>query len=609
MSNELIIPEFTAEDYKTSAAPYEWLYKQRNNKFLLTQLRGLMAEKAGALGVLGFKATFQAYCETMRQKEGVVDGRVTEFVDQPLELECGEYICADECVSRLDNYGFTQIVCRHPIMPTMRLINIDSGEERLEIAYRRSSTWRRIVVEKAVIASSNKILDLAAVGIFVNSDNAKALSTYLLAMEAMNYDKLPELKSVGRLGWIKSGGFSPYVEGLRFDGDVNYGHIFDSISTHGSFDAWKDAMIKLRAEKTVARIFLAASFASVLLEPCGLLPFFVHAWGGQGTGKTVSLMVAASVWANPRMGDYVSSFNSTDVGQEMLAAFLNHMPLCMDELQVQAAAGAKDFDRIIYKLCEGQGKVRGAKTGGIRKTTTWQNCILTTGEYPILSSHSMAGAVVRVIEAECTKPMSADLVGLCATIRENYGWAGPAFVKMMQIDGAAGFAKGLHESYYQKLIDTDVDAKQAGSAAIILTADALATSNIFHDNGELTVEEMSDFLKKKIEVDANARALDYLYQLVAANPTHFKPDNFNEYHAEVWGKKDESYIYIVKAIFDREMQNAGFNPTAFLSWAKRRGILECDNDGRRTKSSRIAGSTVKTVCIARDFDDIRDSSP
>ena len=66
-----------------------------------------------------------------------------------------------------------------------------------------------------------------------------------------------------------------------------------------------DAMRKLRAEHGYGRLFLAASFASVVLEPCGLLPFFLHAWGGTETGKTVGLMIAASVWACPKGYDGV----------------------------------------------------------------------------------------------------------------------------------------------------------------------------------------------------------------------------------------------------------------------------------------------------------------
>ena len=190
---------------------------------------------------------------------------------------------------------------RHPIMPLERLVNIESGEERLKLAYKKARVWRSIIVEKSVIASSSSILQLAANGIMVNSENAKALSTYILEMEQLNYDLIPEQKSVGRLGWISDHGFSPYVDDLVFDGETNFKHIFNAVKPEGSRNAWLYAMQDLRKEKSPGRLFLAASFASAILEPCGLLPFFLHAWGGTETGKTVGLMIGASVWACPKM--------------------------------------------------------------------------------------------------------------------------------------------------------------------------------------------------------------------------------------------------------------------------------------------------------------------
>ena len=234
MSNEIMIPAFSAEDYTNTEKPYEWLYQHRNNKFLLKQLRMRMQEQAGSVGVRGFVALFNAYCESMAARDGVVTGRVTEFDGQPMELLSGEYICVDPTVSIMDKFGYSTIVCRHPIMPVRRLVNIDSGEERLEIAYKKGKIWRGIVVEKSVLASSTKILDLAAVGIFVNSDNAKALSTYLLAMEEINYDRMPEQNSVSRLGWVCAGGFSPYVGDLLFDGETRYKPEFDCWYCNGS---------------------------------------------------------------------------------------------------------------------------------------------------------------------------------------------------------------------------------------------------------------------------------------------------------------------------------------------------------------------------------------
>ena len=192
MPNELMIPEFTAEQYKYTDEPYKWLYEQRGNKFLLKQITVRMQEQAGALGFRGFVAMWNAYTESMAQREGVTLERVTEFTGQPIELLCAEYICNDSGVSLLDKFGYTNLICRHPIEPVRRLVNVDSGEERLEIAYRKGKVWRSVIIEKSVIASSSQILQLAAFGVMVNSENAKALSTYLFDLEQLNYDRLPE---------------------------------------------------------------------------------------------------------------------------------------------------------------------------------------------------------------------------------------------------------------------------------------------------------------------------------------------------------------------------------------------------------------------------------
>ena len=595
-----IIPEFTAEEYYNSSEPYKWLYQYKDDKFLMKQLLQKMKAKAGSVGVKCFVALFNAYCETVASKSGISLDNSTQFEGQPLELFSGQYKCDEAGVYFMDKFGYEINVCRHPILPVQRLCNIDSGEERLKLAYKKGLAWRTIIVEKAVIASSSSILQLAANGIMVNSENAKALSTYILEMEQLNYELIPEQKSVGRLGWIGEHGFSPFVDDLVFDGETNFKHIFNAVKSDGSRDAWLYAMQDLRKEKSPGRLFLAASFASAILEPCGLLPFFLHAWGGTETGKTVGLMIAASVWACPKLGEYVTTFNSTLVGQEMTASFLNSLPMCIDELQIQSSSGIRDFDRIIYQLTEGVGRTRGAKTGGLQKMNTWKNCIITNGEHPISNANSGGGAVNRVIEFECDEKVYSDLVGICAVIQSNYGFAGREFVEYLQTDGAFDRVNALQKEYYRELLKSDSTDKQAASASAILAADHIATELIFKDGNNLTVADLEKIMAKKKEVNVNNRALEFIYELVERNPNRFKANDFGEYQGEVWGKSEETCIYIIKSVFDREMGNGGFNSTAFLAWAKRNDIIITDN-GKRTKKARITGSATNCVCIKKNL--------
>ena len=601
MKNEIVvIPDYTADQFYDTTEPYEFLYQFRDNKFLLKQMVQKMKAKAGAVGVKCFIALWDAYQEMQAQKNGVMLANSTQFDGQEMELFSGEYICDENGVFLTDKYGYENAICRHPLMPVERLVNIDSGEERLKLAYKKGRVWRSIIVEKSVIASSSSILQLAANGIMVNSENAKALSTYILEMEQLNYELIPEQKSVGRLGWIGEHGFSPFVDDLVFDGETNFKHIFNAVKPEGSRNAWLYAMQDLRKEKSPGRLFLAASFASAILEPCGLLPFFLHAWGGTETGKTVGLMIAASVWACPKMGEFCTTFNSTLVGQEMTAAFLNSLPMCIDELQIQSSSGIRDFDRIIYQLTEGVGRTRGAKTGGLQKMNTWKNCIITNGEHPISNANSGGGAVNRVIEFECDEKVYSDLVGICAVIQSNYGFAGREFVEYLQTDGAFDRVNALQKEYYRELLKSDSTDKQAASASAILAADHIATELIFKDGNNLTVADLEKIMAKKKEVNVNNRALEFIYELVERNPNRFKANEFGDYQGEVWGKTEETCIYIIKSVFDREMGNGGFNSTAFLAWAKRNDIIITDN-GKRTKKARITGSATNCVCIKKNL--------
>ena len=596
----VVIPDYTASQFYDTTEPYEFLYQFRDNKFLLKQMVQKMKAKAGAVGVKCFIALWDAYQEMMAQKNGVMLANSTQFDGQEMELFSGEYICDENGVFITDKYGYEQTICRHPIMPVQRLCNIDSGEERLKIAYKKGRVWRSIIVEKSVIASSSSILQLAANGIMVNSENAKSLSTYLLEIEQLNYEIIPEQKSVGRLGWLGEHGFSPFVDELVFDGENNFKNIFNAVRQEGRRNAWLYAMQDLRKEKSPGRLFLAASFASAILEPCGLLPFFLHAWGGTETGKTVGLMIAASVWASPRLGDYILTFNSTLVGQEMTASFLNSLPMCIDELQIQSSAGIKDFDKIIYQLTEGVGRTRGAKYGGLQRTNKWKNCIITNGEHPISNANSGGGAVNRVIEFECAEKVYSDLVGICSVIQSNYGFAGREFVEYLQTDGAVERVNALQKEYYRELLKSDSTDKQAASASAILAADHIATELIFKDGNNLTVSDLEKIMAKKKEVNVNSRALEFVYELLERNPNKFKPNEYGDYQGEVWGKIDDDFIFIIKSVFDREMVNAGFNSTAFLAWAKRNDLIATDA-GKRTKKARIIGAATNCVCVRKDL--------
>lgn len=593
------VPAYTRDDYLTTTKPFEYLYAHKENKFEMKQLLGRMSAQAQTVGIRNLAALFKAYMETVSGT--VTPGyNKTDFTGQEMELDCGGWSATDTGIYGTDKMGFEVVACYHPIMPVQRLVNIDTGIHKVKLAFSLGKRWNSVIEDRNVISDSRSIIGLSKYGVMVNSETSKPLVRYLADVEQLNYDMIPEVSSVGRLGWIDDYGFSPYVEDLVFDGEEEYRTRFESIQEKGSRKKWLDCVRSVRAGKTpgnvIARIVLAASFASVLVKPCNCLPFFVHLWGGTETGKTVSLLLAASVWGNPEVGKYIQTFNATEVGKELGAAFCNSLPLIIDELQL-VKDNRKDFDKMIYQLSEGVGRARGRKQGGLQRTPTWRNCIITTGEFPIISPNSGAGAVNRTIEIDCHAEHLFDDPKKTATLLYgNYGFAGREFVEHLMEDGGFEHVQRLQDAMQERLKTDDTMDKQTASAALILAADVLAEEWIFRDGIFLQPEDISKYLVSKETVNQNGRALQYLYDFININQARFGLDA-ETHQGEVWGDLDDDYAYIIRSKFDQILADEGYNASAFLGWAKNRGYIQCAANGQPTKPKRINGRVSRCVWL------------
>ncbi|WP_298481783.1 DUF927 domain-containing protein [uncultured Ruminococcus sp.] len=591
---------YTKDDFLNSTEPYEDAFRA-NSPFLRQQRLQQLAENAKAVGFTGFQKMFKTFEKSMRLVNSGGSPDVTNpttFPNQPMELDGGEWLCDENGVKRTGS-TFEEVACCHPIMPVERLVNIDTGEEKLKIAYSKGKRWRYAVYGKDILFVANKITQLASIGIAVTSENAKLLVKYLCDVENKNYDILPERRSVGRLGYVGDDGvFSPYQPDLIFDGESGYSEMYKAIRTHGSFDTWKETAILCRKESRTAQILLAASFASVLLCHIGALPFFVHLWGVEsGTGKTVGLMLAASVWGDPTIGRYVQTFNATQVSHERTAGFLNNIPMCIDELQLSKDShGKSKFD--VYQLAQGVGRGRGNRSGGVDRTPTWSLCILTTGESPIVQSGAGAGAVNRVIDIECrtSEAVVRDGMAVSAAVKQNFGHAGKAFVECLTAKKIEA-AKAEYAVQFKALSTRDTTEKQAMAAAAILTADKLADELIFHTGQHLTADEIAEFLQTKASVSAGERGYQYMCDWVAMHANKFALDNVN---SEVYGTLENGWAYINSSVFRKAAQDAGYDSRALLSWMKSRGLIL--TRGRNfTRGKRIHG--VNTECVTMKLPD------
>jgi hypothetical protein len=280
-----------------------------------------------------------------------------------------------------------------------------------------------------------------------------------------------------------------------------------------------------------------------------------------------------------------------------LAAFLNSLPVIIDELQLAGvdSKGEKVFN--VYRLAEGVGKSRGNRQGGFDRTPTWANTILTSGETPIIGEHAAAGIRNRVIEIECT--LGAKIVQngheTAATLRQNYGWGGRAFIEGIDVERA----RTLYTGFVRQLEQCASD-KQIMAAAVILVADALATELLFKDGAALTAAELANFLQTDADVDVNKRAYDFTCGWIAQNVQAFKDGARGERYGELTGElDDEDYdeAYVIKTVLRDLLQRNGFNYKSLQAWMAQRGLLQMR--GRNyTVTKRIDGVLTECYKIA-----------
>ncbi len=544
-----------------------------------------------------------------QKKSGSLVEHYTNFTDSPYDnMACENWIASDDGVYTWNpNTGLTDIrACYHPILPVERLKNLQTGEEQIKIAFRRNFTWQEIIVPKTIIASASKIVNLSAKGIAVTSENARYLVRYLSDVENANDDYIKVQYSSSKLGWIKDG-FIPFDNDVVFDGDAKFREIFESIKEHGSRDIWYGYVKKLRKKRIFELNFMiAASFASVLIKPLNVLPFFVDLWGLSGNGKSISHMIAASVWADPAENKYIGNFKNTDVGLEIKADMLNNLPLIIDDTSQKEKKIEENFEKIVYDLCSGQGKTRSNKELGLNRENRWSLCILTNGEYPLQSYMNQGGAINRILEVECThERIFTSPQDTIDTFQKNYGFAGKDFVNAVKKLGVDNIKK-LQQEIQKYITSDDKTEKQLLSLSIVLTADRIATDMLFKDGIYIDATEAKRVLADVSDVSPNERCYEYIVDSVAMNDQRFDFDT----KCEKWGEIEYNHdceckvaMFYPKAL-DALCKDGGFSRKAFTSWGLKKKII-IGQGGLDTRVQKISGTKkTRRMVFVKILDDL-----
>ena len=498
--------------------------------------------------------------------------------------------------------GTSELICRTPILLTKRIRSLDSGEEKIEIAFRRDGRWLSSMWPRSTVFSSRSVLALSELGCTVTSENAKQVVKFLGALEGENLDKIPSVQATGVLGWKSGGKFMPgNDEGLVLDCDPTMQAAAAAYHQNGTLEGWLAAMRPHR-ERNKFRFILASAFAAPLLKITRQRNFLTYNWGGSRGGKTAALYAGMSVWGEPEK--LTVSFNTTAVGLERRAGLCCDLPMGIDERQ-QAGDKQGMLEQLVYMLANGTGKVRGAKGGGLQSVYQWRTVALSTGEEPLTVETSKGGVSTRALQIygppfEDEQSASA----MYGQVAQHYGTAGPAFIKRLvkieQEDVQAMFTE--MRDYVQGLSDGKNGAHTA-AVALVALADAMIDTWLFEgfDGAALAPESWqrakamaADILEQQQtggSGDVNENAVQFIVDWVLANKAFFNPQTIGTCYGMMGGEGEVAYIF--PSILNQALTKAGFSPQKTLRYMAEQGLIE------QTPQKKANGSVVMRNAVRR----------
>jgi uncharacterized protein (DUF927 family) len=527
-------------------------------------------------------------------------GYETKEIDGITFIEPEDYLVEEQCVKHVSLFKdniMEKVVFHSPLVITSRAIDIDLGNEDIEIGFRRDWKWKKLWVSRRTLCDARKIIELSEQGLSVNSNNSKRMVEYLCVFENTNLPIIKRSYVTKGLGWKTVNNKKIFLlhkdetqsnadNSINFIPEIGFERYVKALKREGSYGKWK-AVVEEALEYPLANFAFYASFAAPLLNILKAPNFIIDFWGTTSLGKTSVLELASSVWGNPHKesGGLVFSWDSTRVYLERMANFFCDIPIFPDDSQ---QVDDKTLAKILYMVANGVGRGRGSTTG-VRHTATWQTVCFSTGEKPLTECTTFAGAKARTIEfhgSPFTNQIGSFINRLKHVIRENYGHAGHMFIKhLVSLVSNPDEVEKLKTEYRKsqaelaEIAQTEVGDRYSHYFAVVDLAATLANQVLGINNPDANqkiFKVFMDFIGESVhEIDMAGRAMKYVLSWASGNERYFKDSSAYESYG-VWVENE--YIAIYPHKLSEILREQKFSERVILrEWADRKWIKRKDN--------------------------------
>ena len=319
------------------------------------------------------------------------------------------------------------------------------------------------MAQKAVVSKDETVKALANQNVVAafGHNNDKNLFEYVRACVEEASTSRPAIKVPDSYGWqadntyvyagrIFSKGKPPVkvpMPGLE--------NITVNTEPKGTIEAWRDFINMLIAKKMWGHIaVILAGAGAPFMRFTGIYGMTYHCASTEsGTGKTLALEAAASVWGHPT--HYRTGKSTSPVAMQQRLGLLNSHPLITDEITAKNRAAPEWLPEFLLDMTEGRGKER-MESGSNKERlnlSTWMTACLMSSNTHVVDyltggrDHSSEGELRRLLEFTFEEELSwaPHEIEIIKSLQHNYGVAGYKQVEYM-VEHADEFPTSVRES-------------------------------------------------------------------------------------------------------------------------------------------------------------------
>lgn len=303
--------------------------------------------------------------------------------------------------------------------------------------------------QKAVVSKDETIKALAQQNVMASfgSGNDKNLYDYVRACtEKMSSEKRP-IEVPASYGWQTNDtyvfGGKIYAAGKEAIEVPMPGLENITMNTRptGSLEVWRqfiNLLVRKKLWDHLAIILMGAG--SPLMRFTGLHGLTIHCASTEsGTGKSLALDGAASIWGHPI--HYRTGAGTSPVAMQQRLGLLHSNPLITDEITSKNRNDFEWFPAFLFSMSEGRGKERmesGANKERLNLSTWAAMAIMSSNTHVVdyltgNRKHSSEGELRRLIEYVMDEKLEweADEIEIIKSLQHNFAVAGEALVTYM----------------------------------------------------------------------------------------------------------------------------------------------------------------------------------